>query len=96
MTLLPYSEELYQLFRRVNDGFVVHHGCCDVHAPGFSFRGADMTESFQDLCNDAYRDRFFHIGLHSLDGSQVSLTEAGEGRMEELQRRHDESVRGVA
>ncbi len=96
MTRLQCTEDLYQLLRRVHEGFVFHHGCSDVHAPGFSFREADMTPSFQDLCTDAHHARLVSIGVHGLDGSPVSLTGAGEERLTELRLRHNQTARGVA
>lgn len=91
MSRLPYSEELYRLLRRVNDQVIVRHGCCDVHGPGFAFRAADMTPSFQDLCIEA-----FHARLLDVCGSEVSLSAAGKERLLEFQSRHNAEVRGVA
>jgi hypothetical protein len=95
MTRLAYSEDLYQLLRRVAEGLVAHHDECEPHAPGFSWQAADMSLPIQELCGQANHARLLHIGLHHPWGSAVSLTPAGLERMEELRDRHNAEVRGV-
>lgn len=96
MTRLPFSEELYQLLRRVNEGFVFHHDLAETHAPGWSWQASDMSLSFQELCAEANHARLLHIGLHNPWGSAVSLTGDGETRLKELRDRHNAEARGVA
>lgn len=91
-----YSEDLYQLLRRVAEGFVAWHDAAEVHAPGFSWLAADMSLPFQELCVDAHHARLLDIGHHEAWGSTVSLTVAGADRLEELRLRHNSEVRGVA
>lgn len=96
MTRLPFSEELYQLLRRVNEGFVVWHNSCDVHAPGFAWVATDMSEAYREQCGQAYHARLVDIGVHHDGASAVSLTDTGEDRLRELQARHNAVGGGVA
>lgn len=89
------SEDLYQLLRRVHEGFVFHHDHAEVHPPGWSWQASDMSQSFQDLCSEANHARLLHIGIHNPWGSAVSLTSAGVERMEELRVLHNETVGGA-
>jgi hypothetical protein len=96
MTPLPLFEELFQLLRRIDEKFVVWHNACDIHAPGFSWHGADMSLPSQELCAYAQREGLLDIGVHRDGASQVSLTGAGTVRLTELQVQHNAEVRGVA
>lgn len=91
-----HSEDLYQLLRRVHEGFVAWHDLCEAHAPGFSWQTADMSLAYQELCVDAHHARLLDIGHHEAWGSQVSLTVSGEERLAELRDRHNQAVRGAA
>lgn len=90
-----HSEDLYQLLRRVHEGFVCWHNSCDVHAPGFAWISADMSEPTRELCGDALHARLLSIGVHRDGASAVSLTTAGVERMEELRVLHNETVGGA-
>lgn len=90
------SEDLSVLLRKVNEGHIIWHDCTDVHAPGFAWIGADMSEEYRELCGQAYHARLIDIGSHHAGASAVSLTVAGVERLAQLQSRHNETVRGVA
>ncbi len=96
MNPLPLFEELFQLLRRIDEKFVVWHTCADVHAPGFSWHGADMSLPSQELCAYAQREGLLDIGVHRDGASQVSLTGAGADRLKLLQAEHNATFRGVA
>ena len=96
MTLLPRLEDLYQLLSRVNQGIAVYHDSCAVHAQGFAWHGADMSEPFRLLSEQALRDGLVLLGVHDIDGSQVSLTATGEVCLRELRAQHDAALRGAA
>ncbi len=95
VTRLPYSEDLYQLLRRVNEGFVTHHDSAEVHAPGWSWKQSDMSAQTQDLCSQAFHARLIELGTHQPWGSPAFLSPSGVERLEELYRRHIAEVRGV-
>lgn len=96
MTLLHYTEDLerlYQFLARVAQGIAVYHDSCDVHAQGFAWCTSDMSEPVRELGAYALREGLLHIGIHSLDGSAVSLTGAGEDRLARLRSQHNAAVR---
>lgn len=95
MTRLQYSEDLYQLLHRVNDQLVVRHDACEPHPQGWSWNQSHMSQSFQDLCEDAYRARLIDLGVHQPWGSPAFLSPSGVERLEELYRRHISEMRGV-
>lgn len=92
MNLLPALEDLFQLLSRVAKGIAVYHDSCDVHAQGFAWHGADMSEPFRLLSESALRDGLLWLGHHDIDGSQVSLTGTGTDRLTDLQRQRNAAV----
>jgi hypothetical protein len=95
VTRLPASEELYQLLHRLNDQLVVLHDSTEP-TPGWSWTNSHMSQSCQELCEDAYRARLVDLGVHQPWGSPAFLSPSGVERLDELYRRHVAELRGVA
>lgn len=94
--MTPLFEELFQLLRRVDEKFVVWHNACDVHAPGFSWHGADMSLPYQELCAYAQREGLLDIGVHRDGASAVSLSDTGKDRLAKGRAQRMAGSRGVA
>lgn len=94
MTRLAYSEDLYQLLHRVNDGLVVMHFSTEP-TPGWSWLNSHMSLSCQELCAEAFHARLIELGMHQQWGSPAFLSPSGVERLADLYRRHMSEMRGV-
>lgn len=96
MTRLAYSEDLYVLLFKVGRNIVLLHDECEVHAPGFSWVGSDMSPQVQETLNDFRHAGLLEVGRHEPWGAAVTLSHDGLVRLDEWRAQRLAGVRGVA
>lgn len=96
MTRLLYTEDLYFLLLKVGQHIVLFHDLCEVHAPGFSWIGSDMSADVQQSFSDFRHAGLIEVGHHEPWGSAVSLSDTGIERLAQWREQRLLGLRGVA
>lgn len=96
MTRLVYTEDLYFLLLKVGRNIVLFHDLCEVHTPGFSWIGSDMSVDIQQSFNDFRHAGLIEVGHHEPWGSAVSLSDTGVARLAEWREQRASGLRQVS